>query len=186
MWFGTTSGLCRYDGYNFKVYKNIKGDESSMRKNSISSLFIDKDGILWIGTSGYLQKYNQDNDNFTHYPLDSLFKGHINGIAEDNLGLLWISNNRDRLVIFDKVKQELRLARIKEETNRLERERQEAVIEEEKINKELQHWRKLALDAHHMIGILEDQLKGCRKRSKFAFSDKLKLPANMKNRYIEK
>lgn len=84
-----------------------------------------------------------------------------------------------------RAKQELRLKRIAEETKKLERERQEAVIEEEKINKELQHWRKLALDAHHMIEILEDQLKGCRKRSKFSFSDKLRLPSNMKKRIVE-
>ena len=30
LWIGTIDGLNRYDGYNFKVYKHVPGDSSSL------------------------------------------------------------------------------------------------------------------------------------------------------------
>ena len=30
MWFGTASGLNRYDGYNIKIYRSQKDDEKSL------------------------------------------------------------------------------------------------------------------------------------------------------------
>ena len=33
IWIGTEDGLNRYDGYNFKVFKNIPGDSTSLPRN---------------------------------------------------------------------------------------------------------------------------------------------------------
>ena len=50
MWFGTIDGgLNRYDGYTFKVYKNIPGDSTSLPKNRVEVLYEDHAGQLWIG-----------------------------------------------------------------------------------------------------------------------------------------
>lgn len=38
MWFGTYDGLNRYDGYGFKVYRNIIGDSSSLCHSHINSI----------------------------------------------------------------------------------------------------------------------------------------------------
>ncbi len=66
MWFGTQDGLNRYDGYNFKVFKNISNDSTSLSDNFIFSIYEDKAGGLYIETqSGKLNKYN---------PLDESFK----------------------------------------------------------------------------------------------------------------
>lgn len=35
MWFGTQDGLNRYDGYNFKIFKNIPSDSTSLTDNFI-------------------------------------------------------------------------------------------------------------------------------------------------------
>ncbi len=48
----TWDDLNRYDGYNFKVYKNIEGDSSGLRINKILQLFEDHNGTLWVGTFG--------------------------------------------------------------------------------------------------------------------------------------
>src|SRR5690349_8280759 len=48
MWFGTWAGLCRFDGYNFKVYKSLPGDNSSLKNNRINGLIEDWKGFLWI------------------------------------------------------------------------------------------------------------------------------------------
>ena len=38
LWFGTQDGLNRYDGYNFKVYKNEIGDSTSIDNNWITKI----------------------------------------------------------------------------------------------------------------------------------------------------
>ena len=39
LWFGTMSGLNRYDGYSFKVFRNKHGDSSSLCNNHIHALY---------------------------------------------------------------------------------------------------------------------------------------------------
>ena len=41
MWFGTQDGLNRYDGYNFKVFKNDPEDSTSLINNFIFSIYED-------------------------------------------------------------------------------------------------------------------------------------------------
>lgn len=47
MWFATTSGLNRFDGYEFNSYKPIKSDPSFMEEG-ISDLLETADGKIWI------------------------------------------------------------------------------------------------------------------------------------------
>jgi signal transduction histidine kinase/ligand-binding sensor domain-containing protein/CheY-like chemotaxis protein/AraC-like DNA-binding protein len=64
IWIATTDGLNRYDGYKFVVYRHDENDENSLPSNSITSLLIDNDGDLWIGTDGGLAKYNHELNSF--------------------------------------------------------------------------------------------------------------------------
>src|SRR5674476_1463337 len=50
IWFGTSTGLNRYDGYEFEVYLKNSNDTSSLSNNSITEITEDNDGNLWIGT----------------------------------------------------------------------------------------------------------------------------------------
>ena len=51
LWLGTNDGLSRYDGYEFKVYKNNPSDSTSLPGNSIRTISEDNNGDLWIGGS---------------------------------------------------------------------------------------------------------------------------------------
>jgi ligand-binding sensor domain-containing protein len=105
MWFGTGSGLCRYDGFKFKVYKNNKNDKKSLIRNNINCLYIDRYGILWIG-AGELHKYNQESDDFTRYVHDKHWGSQVNDIKEDRFGTLWLSVDGNQLVRFDRMKEQ--------------------------------------------------------------------------------
>ncbi len=96
MWFGTQDGLNRYDGYNFKVYKNDPEDPNSISINYILSLLEDSEGDLWIGTNGGgLNRFDRDLDAFTSFVSESddsrgLSSNFVNAIYEDSDGNLWI------------------------------------------------------------------------------------------------
>ena len=96
LWFGTTNGLIRYDGYNFKTFKYDPDDVKSLNYNSVISIYEDTSGILWIGTEGGgLNKYNRESDKFTRYVHDannpnSLSNNVVSSILRDRSGNLWI------------------------------------------------------------------------------------------------
>ena len=73
MWFGTQDGLNRYDGYNFKIFKNDPEDSTSLINNFIYTIFEDTSGILYIGTQGGgFQKYNPLTESFIDVTASSV------------------------------------------------------------------------------------------------------------------
>ena len=64
MWFGTADGLNRYDGYNFKIFRNIFNDSTSLPNNVINSMVEDDDGNIWIGTNNGLVIFNPYTEIF--------------------------------------------------------------------------------------------------------------------------
>jgi signal transduction histidine kinase/AraC-like DNA-binding protein/ligand-binding sensor domain-containing protein/ActR/RegA family two-component response regulator len=52
LWVATKDGLNRYDGYNFKVFSNNPFDSLSIAGNTVSALFEDSRGWLWVGIEG--------------------------------------------------------------------------------------------------------------------------------------
>ncbi len=98
MWFGTESGLNKYDGYNFTVYLPAEGDPTSLSNSWISALLTDRQGDLWVGTENGLNKYVYSSDNFIRYfhdPADpnSLSSSRILCLFEDSQGQLWIGTD---------------------------------------------------------------------------------------------
>ncbi|GAC19129.1 two-component regulator propeller domain-containing protein [Paraglaciecola arctica] len=96
MWFGTETGLARYDGYSFKVFKHDLNDNNSLSHNYITKIVEDSQGNLWIGTrGGGLNFFNTQTELFTHYRhqsdnINSLSHDFIYSLIEDNQGNLWI------------------------------------------------------------------------------------------------
>ena len=50
LWFGTMSGLNRYDGYSCRIFRKNYNDSSSLLDNSIQSLYELPDGKMWVLT----------------------------------------------------------------------------------------------------------------------------------------
>ncbi|TPG40951.1 two-component regulator propeller domain-containing protein [Flavobacterium pectinovorum] len=64
LWFGTYDGLNRYDGYNFKVYRNRINDKNSLLFNTIYNIEGDSGNNIWIGGSNGICIYNKKNATF--------------------------------------------------------------------------------------------------------------------------
>jgi signal transduction histidine kinase/ligand-binding sensor domain-containing protein/DNA-binding response OmpR family regulator len=97
LWVGTTDGLNRFDGYNFKVYQNDPQDSSSLADNNITTLFVDSHDNLWIGTKNNgLSRYISARDNFKNYPYiahdnHQISSYYITKLIEDSNRVLWVA-----------------------------------------------------------------------------------------------
>ena len=106
MWFGTSQGVCRFDGYKFTVFKNDADDSTSLRGNLVRAIFQDSKGQLWMGTeNGGLNKYNREKENFTHVfgsgPQAPLRDVSVTSIQEDKSGNLLVGTENRLYVIKD-------------------------------------------------------------------------------------
>src|SRR5438128_6286194 len=95
MWFGTRDGLNKYDGYKFTVYKNDPKNLHSLGNNFVRAIRENKNGDLWIATSGGLCLYNRLKDDFTVYKYDpknssSISSDFVTSILEDVGGKIWV------------------------------------------------------------------------------------------------
>ncbi|MCU7496874.1 MAG: hypothetical protein HF311_15500, partial [Ignavibacteria bacterium] len=72
IWIATADGLDRYDGYSFKIFRNIPQLTGSLSDNSVSAVYEDRNGNLWAGTLlGNLNKYDRRNERFIKYSFGS-------------------------------------------------------------------------------------------------------------------
>ena len=64
MWFGTTAGLNRYDGYTFKVYQHAEDEPGSLPDNYITDIVEMPDGRFWINTARGYVLFDKERDCF--------------------------------------------------------------------------------------------------------------------------
>jgi ligand-binding sensor domain-containing protein len=95
VWFGTEEGLNRYDGYSFKVFKNIPGDPTSLASNWVYRVYEDRSHRLWVGTLGGLSLFDVRTETFRNFrrpgeALTGFDQKTVTSILEDREGNLWV------------------------------------------------------------------------------------------------
>jgi len=100
IWIGTNgSGLYRYDGIDYKSYKHIINDSTSIGSNQVNCTYLDSKNRLWVGTAAGLSLYDRDKDQFKQIPIspsnsDDESIIHVIALQEDNQGNLLIGSYR--------------------------------------------------------------------------------------------
>jgi signal transduction histidine kinase/ligand-binding sensor domain-containing protein/DNA-binding response OmpR family regulator len=95
MWFGTSKGLQRYDGYQLKIYRNFPKDTANTVSRLVNTIYEDDRGNLWVGTNNQgLNLFNRKTEKFLSYccaPGDSsgIPNKGILSIYQDKQGTLW-------------------------------------------------------------------------------------------------
>lgn len=92
MWFSTSYGLNRYDGYTFKLFTRKNKTPNSLPDNFIDNVQEDANGLLWVHTSrlGYVY-YNPEKETF--HPVGPYLLEHY-GIPEEPT-LLYIDKDKN-------------------------------------------------------------------------------------------
>ena len=105
IWFGTESGLDRYDGYDIVPFMTDNGDNGTLYRKTVSCLHNDSCGRLWIGTRCGLYIYDPIVPGFSEISpdidsLNILRAGNIRTLFEDSGGIIW-AGTREGLVMYD-------------------------------------------------------------------------------------
>lgn len=98
LWFGTLSGLNRYDGYTCKVFRNKLNNNSSVFSNSIIAIYELPDAKMWVQSSDGTNIYNFRTESFEVNSNDylqslGLPSGTVANITKGNNGRYWFVYN---------------------------------------------------------------------------------------------
>lgn len=96
MWFATTNGLNRYDGYHFRQYTT---KQLGQYNNSVKGIRQDASGKIWIDTHFGYCIYNKEKDelseNISNILIDLGITEKPNSLYIDEDGNLWTSNKQN-------------------------------------------------------------------------------------------
>jgi len=99
IWFGTSDGLTRYDGYTRVSYVHDPADPTSIA-GGVTALAQDQRiaDWLWLGTAQGLERFDRRTHQFTAYGADSTAAVQV--ITQSPSGLIWLGTDNG-LASFD-------------------------------------------------------------------------------------
>jgi len=98
LWFTTTGGLIRFDGY--EQFAFTEGPDS-LSSNFVPCVFEDSEGLMWIVTMSGVDLYNKEDGTVTHFQQENGTPGSIVSnsfhwaprlITEDLEGDIWLGS----------------------------------------------------------------------------------------------
>ncbi len=97
IWFGTQSGLVRFDGVAFRVYN--RWNTPHLNRDRITALYEDRDNGLWVGTDGGGLSLIKNHKWTSYTTKEGLSNDSVRTLYCDREGSLWIgtANGLNRL-----------------------------------------------------------------------------------------
>ncbi|MBC7862784.1 MAG: GAF domain-containing protein, partial [Bacteroidia bacterium] len=109
LWFGTMSGLNKYDGYTFKSFHFNPRDTNSLAESWVTNLCCSKDGNIWVATrQGGLNRLDPGLNKITRFLHDhnrknSISENIVTCVIQSANGKIW-AGTTDGLNVFDGAK----------------------------------------------------------------------------------
>jgi len=112
VWIGSSNGLFRYDGMDFKTFYHDENNENTPAGNQIECVLIDSENYLWVGTrENGVSRYDIEKSIFTNYSHEkdnpnSLTNREVLCLMEDSKGRIWIGTENG-LNVLDKKREHI-------------------------------------------------------------------------------
>ncbi len=95
IWIGGSNGLVRYDGHEFKIFRNDPKDARSISNNFVWDVLVDSGGDVWIATTNGLNRFVAKTEQFERYMASQVGTGglvnnDVYRLFEDAEGSIWV------------------------------------------------------------------------------------------------
>lgn len=91
MWYGTFDGLCRFDGYDIKVFRSDFNNPSLFKNNYITYIEEGQNGKIWIGTLEGLYVLDKKDYSIRAFDLGEDSKKNVFTISVTDDNNIWVS-----------------------------------------------------------------------------------------------
>ncbi len=116
MWFGTTGGICRYDGEKVKVYSTDDKGMTFQDPARVIAMVLDPEGQLWAASSRNVYRYSAEKDVFEKVGARSIAElQEVASIHIDSRENIWVGSMRNGLFRYNKGLDEFVSAEFREE-----------------------------------------------------------------------
>ena len=94
MWFGTISGLNKYDGFKFKIYRHSSKDTTTLDDDFIISITEVPNNKIWVETRNRIDIFDPITETFSHDMAGYLrslhiYDAYITSVKKDKFGVFW-------------------------------------------------------------------------------------------------
>lgn len=96
IWFGTSEGLLKYDGKDFRMFSKKEG----LQDDEVWGLAIDKNGLIWMGTTEGVSYFDGEKfmpfalpDSMVEDPKPMLSHQLVFKMIEDKHGTMWFATD---------------------------------------------------------------------------------------------
>lgn len=109
IWLGTSGmGIYRFDPKQriYTILNNNPNNPSSLTDNHVNKIYVDRTGIVWVGTAEGISKFSPNKYKFEHYfhlpeMENFLSSNNTTAFAQDERGTIWIGTADAGLNSFD-------------------------------------------------------------------------------------
>ncbi len=101
MWFGTKDGLCRFDGYDVKVFRSSALTPGRLTNNEIQCIAEDKHKNMWVGTGEGINIIDKKGFSISSFQNEFVKKDRINSLLCDSKGDMWIGTSSNGLLRYN-------------------------------------------------------------------------------------
>lgn len=95
LWISTYSGLVRYDGYDYVVFKTDPTTHKQVLNSFVNLCAEDSHHQIWIGTHSGLYKLDKSTDNITKIDVPGLADCRVEAIVPSSFDeSIWVATNK--------------------------------------------------------------------------------------------
>src|SRR5450631_3514957 len=69
LWLGTRNGITLFDGVRMINFQHAEQNKNTIAGNIVTRILEDSNHVVWIGTDAGIERFNQNDNSFTHFAI---------------------------------------------------------------------------------------------------------------------